>query len=1055
MNSKIIKRISIPIFIMGISILRVAALESNNQVISTFNSLVREPESYSPQVMEMMRYDNHTRVNINTGSINQTISLVNFQDKDFDCPISISYTSSGFRPRNADNYVGRDWRMNAGGVVYRKVNGIPDDLKGYKAQEDQTYAYTGFLDMLGKRRFNTDVMKNEVARNPYKYAKTKAFDSSMMTIPSAPDVECSPDIFYFSFGKHSDKFIINYDGTVSATGTDGGRYEVDLSGMKMFSSMNPQETYIRIKTDDGYVYTFGGSGYSSLEYNALSWNKSYNSTPNSKISMNAITAFHLTQIKAPNSRTLNIRYRDVESRYHSNPVQDLNTLNRPGAYEDKKAVLLQYLLNGSSTKVVPYGFPGVEGTTGKTYPKYTHADANQTYTLTKIALIDRIQTDNCTINFSYSQRDSSPVPVLDPNRLFYVRCGAKLDKVEMSYNGATESAQLDYSFELGNRMFLKTVKTTQEGTYQMKYNTPSMSEVPNPLTCNIDHWGFWRGENANVALVPGMEYPMPQFSLGYKITTNHRDATENRYDVSLLQKMTFPTNGTVEFTYEPHRYSRYISQNNPATFYPVDNYLSPSESGLAGGARIRSVLYSEAGGKKQKETVYTYGSQSREGRVMYMPCYRHLHVEKSLNGAEYVKIGGVAYSSEGFTDSPYPSVHIRYPEVTEHFIDPLKGGLEQKHAYTKREFFTAFDYTNTCYSQNEYFQTLSTEGNDNVYNLFPTEYLKQVKQLVAHPTDDASVYYSKLTKESYYDEDKNPQKTVEYQYQFLNKDEYDLCLYVPNYGSEWKFSLFTHIGKVYSRYLLPTTKLTTTYGTRDRQGKQQLEYYKYDRHAYPIEQGVQKSPTDTLVTTYIWRHDNTSHGFQVLPYIKQEYIVTPNGRKLLGSHEFSFKSVNGYAGKGTYWNVASKEYRFDADRKLVNAVDYTFYDVYGNMIETVENEVQHTVYLWSHYGQYLRARIENATYAEVKEALGQNPETLSFQSGTTPALDNLRSLLPNANVYTFQFAQGYNPTSFIGPNGKSQHYRYDSKGRLTETYQLNEAGKKEILQLNDYHIVNE
>ena len=79
----------------------------------------------------------------------------------------------------------------------------------------------------------------------------------------------------------------------------------------------------------------------------------------------------------------------------------------------------------------------------------------------------------------------------------------------------------------------------------------------------------------------------------------------------------------MEFNYEPHRYSTIIQQNESATFYPTEYSLSPSLSGLAGGARVRSIRYMDAIGNTQKETVYTYGSLSKEGKVMYMPLYRH------------------------------------------------------------------------------------------------------------------------------------------------------------------------------------------------------------------------------------------------------------------------------------------------------------------------------------------------------------------------------------------------------------------------------------------------
>ena len=88
-----------------------------DDISSPLKLSVHEPAVYSPQVMELMRYDNHAAIDLNTGCIAPSINLVHFLDQDFDFPISITYNSSGFRPRNADNYVGRDWMLNTGGIA--------------------------------------------------------------------------------------------------------------------------------------------------------------------------------------------------------------------------------------------------------------------------------------------------------------------------------------------------------------------------------------------------------------------------------------------------------------------------------------------------------------------------------------------------------------------------------------------------------------------------------------------------------------------------------------------------------------------------------------------------------------------------------------------------------------------------------------------------------------------------------------------------------------------------------------------------------------------------
>lgn len=1030
---------------------------SADDISSPLKLLVREPAVYSPQVMELMRYDNHAAIDLNTGCIAPSINLIHFQDQDFDFPISISYNSSGFRPRNADNYVGRDWMLNVGGVVYRQVNGIPDDLEAYKVTSDQLYAYTGFLKMLGKNTYNPNVMKQEVVQNPYKYAHLKSFESNMLTLPSTDNndqVEVSPDIFYFSFGKHSGKFMINYDGSVSVVGHNGGKYQVDLTEMRMFSSTTPQNTCIRIKTDDGYVYTFGGDGYASLEYTALSWASDYNFTPGPNMGHHEITAFHLTQITAPNGRSLKIHYRDIAAKYHIDPQSNLMTLNQQGRYESQTDVLMQYQLSGRSTMSTGYMIYIMENNLGITYPHYDESNALQTYSLNKIALIDCIETDICTINFTYSTRGESPLPVTDSSKQFFISCGAKLDKISMVYNGDTKSAKFTYDYALGNRMFLKSVQTDKEGAFHMAYNIPSLSEIPSPLTCNIDHWGFWRGENTDVALIPGMSYPSSQPSLEYKITTNHRDAMGKRYDTSLLKQIIYPTGGRVEFKYEPHKYSTIIQQSESGTFYPTEYSLSPSLSGLAGGARVRSVRYMTTTGNVQKETVYTYGSLSREGKVMYMPLYRHLFVQKKIKSSDVFQVIGEAYNSEGFTDVPYPGAHIRYPEVTEHYLNPSKGGLEQKHSYKKIEFQTELSLASSYYDTNKYFNIYTTSGDNHVYTLFPEDYRRYLKHIVAHPTDDVSLLCSKVSRETYYDENNVIRKKIDYDYAYRNKDNYNLCLFAPNIGGGMMSNLFVHIGREYFRMLLlASVRTTDCYGTRGEQQKEQWEYMKYDDSGYLTEASQPKNKLDSLITVYQHTEYSTNSCFQILPTAERRYLGVSGKRQLLECQKTEYSLQESTV--GGKWRVVSKQSQFDGNEKLTGKMEYAHYDKYGNPVEVVENDSQHVVFLWSHYGQNRRARIENASYQEVSTALGKKPEDLSASVTDVSALNNVRSKLPNARVYTYWAGHGKDITMFTAVNGRNTYYTYYKNGGLLQSYRSNEKGQSEVLIMNDYHLVNE
>ena len=127
---------------------------------------------YSPQVAEMIRYD-QVEVNMNTRCIGQTIPLVELNDRDFDFSLSLSYNSSGVCPQVPDNYIGRNWALNGLGVIYRKVNGIPDDIRAYRTNpelSEQRFA-DGFLRMLGNKKFSSLTLEQDIRNNPYHYAQ--------------------------------------------------------------------------------------------------------------------------------------------------------------------------------------------------------------------------------------------------------------------------------------------------------------------------------------------------------------------------------------------------------------------------------------------------------------------------------------------------------------------------------------------------------------------------------------------------------------------------------------------------------------------------------------------------------------------------------------------------------------------------------------------------------------------------------------------------------------------------------------------------------------------
>lgn len=227
-----------------------------------------------------------------TGQMQYNVELYRIKDADFDWPVSITYSSDGFRPFDYSDPVGSGWTLNAGGVITRQTMGDADDLKPFAHN-----TALGFYALLKSSNISTPSSANE-----------------MMDGTDAPyrRYDCQSDIYTFSFAGYSGSFIIDWDG--KAVLLSGDFVEVDLSGMTIqdetiyqpdaaFSHQVPKPSSICITTYNGWQYTFGGTA-EALEYVYTEDNNYIRSNP-------VIIAWHLTSVQAPNGRKFSFHYMPI------------------------------------------------------------------------------------------------------------------------------------------------------------------------------------------------------------------------------------------------------------------------------------------------------------------------------------------------------------------------------------------------------------------------------------------------------------------------------------------------------------------------------------------------------------------------------------------------------------------------------------------------------------------------------------------------------------------------------------------------------------------------
>jgi hypothetical protein len=129
------------------------------------------------------------------------------------------------------------------------------------------------------------------------------------------------------------------------------------------------------------------------------------------------------------------------------------------------------------------------------------------------------------------------------------------------------------------------------------------------------------------------------------------------------------------------------------------------------------------------------------------------------------------------------------------------------------------------------------------------------------------------------------------------------------------------------------------------------------------------------------------------------------------------------------------------------------YDTKDNVIQAKSNEI-FTTYLWSYNYQYPIAEIKNATYEDVKKALGyDDTQIASLGSNSSPDVSSIRNMLTTyfKNQPVLITTYTYNPligmSTKTNPNGVVAYYNYDSFNLLKNI----RNNTSNVIKTFDYH----
>jgi YD repeat-containing protein len=434
-----------------------------------------------------------------TGLPEVTIPLATVSEHRLSVPVSLSYHGGGHRVREIANWVGLGWKLNAGGMITRKVRGLPDDAKRGQGflQFRQQY---GYGDLLGWLQAQNEVQFQSLAAGCW---------------------DTEPDEYYFELNGISGKFAFDWHGDLPKVSSPE-----DVKILSFQQGPDRTITEWKLAGPDGVIYTF-----SALETTEVFSEFSFSAICTSGW-QTFVSAWYVSRIEDPQRPAQQIlfdydSYR-IEQDWTGFETRAYASANNPASCGGG--------FSGSSS----YAMSRVT-INGKRVKNIRAASGHQKLRFDALTL----RTD---VNTSFA---NSP----DLYRLD--------DIVLLGASGQTLSSyRLDYTYQ-GRLMLASIQPRGADGqttpAYQFAYNPKTLPPVNSKA---IDHWGFYNGVN-NGTLLPEYVHRLMGNVFVYFPGADRKPKLEFT-QAAALEKITYPTGGSVELTYELNEYS-YVGAQSVAS----------------------------------------------------------------------------------------------------------------------------------------------------------------------------------------------------------------------------------------------------------------------------------------------------------------------------------------------------------------------------------------------------------------------------------------------------------------------------------------------------------
>ena len=960
------------------------------------------PLPNSPEAYSMIQYSS-PQANLYRGEVSVDIPFYTYSDSDFEIPISFSYRSGGHQPNVPYGVMGLGWSLNAGGFISREIRGIADESAS-PTNKDQ-YKFVNKLygdndrdvafpepDMYGYSYwFKADSTDNQGYYHQDCVLDFKVGAEFMPTMSPNIDsddifhrhIETTPDIFHFSVPGHSGSFVLAPHGKAIFFDTTGASEFYKLEANFNASSI----TSFTITSDDRYVFIF----------DVVEQSASYN-TRFSEDYQFITNTWKLSSIVAPNGRRVEYSYgldywTDAMVPFEVDEVyaRELRSVKDhiDGEPIDEASRYESFIMNNN--------FPTLNVVINKP--------------LTKITIDNKVQysfdysEQHCRDGSSYTGKNLVCIGIIDlPTsdttrfcRFSYHLDGRKDEECSLDNRGVT---------------FLDGLTLSDFGTYLFEYNEPS-SGMPKTDTYAIDWYGFYNGNNESVAI---QEFLPDRYTAktNDNYLLNTRKPSEEHCKVGMLTKLTYPTGGWTQFTYEQNTYSKdHLNTSCKLNLEPDGGHY------YGAGVRLKSMSdYSDVG-KEYRRTDYKYVNEDGKssGCLLWRPIIYSNYSARTTNILDLDR--ETVSSANDFTYSGQP--HIEYLRVLEEVYDPE---APQHRGITEYTYETSYQIS----ARDNYDVGVGLNIHDWEYNCNSYENMRHSSWIQSNEQSRMGGRLS--TRTTYSDDLTKP----------IQKDSITYSLYYPTTSSLTSYIVALGF----------PTKLFYSFASVI---KNRSYEFTYDKNGDIISRVCSDLRYDTE-GRFSGTHQVDSRGRNVKTELTYHNVVpalvTQSVTKVddvivkIERYNYIHLSASGYP--DLYVPSSMKRAILESETTNNDSWEYkivmTFdeYDSKGRLLQSTDERGVKTSYVWGYDGRYLIAAVEGVSYQELKnnpnlrnysELFGTNGRY--YPSGIPSVVESKLRNLPGVLVTTWEHDPLVGVTKYTDQSGRIYTHSYDSHNRLAES----------------------